>query len=216
MPPRRPSAGMCARRRSIFLLRRQEKDTKEKATPLSVSPSGQPAVRASGGVRANSLHCVALKQRAALIRLKLCSSARPEGTGTQTALRAIAALGPSVSNARGAGIGGAVQLSDHDFAQRNSCSDPNPGTVGTVSDEGTGDIFAFRAACLRQGRVPGCAPGGAVTFSCVATGSPAERKSPKRRRPRCPCPLRCATGQPAVLASGGVRANSLRSNSALP
>ena len=42
----------------------------------------------------------------------------------------------------------------------------------------------------------------------VATGSPAERKSPKRRRPRCPCPLRCATGQPAVLASGGVRANS--------
>ena len=30
---------MCARRRSNFLLRRQEKVTKEKATPLSVSPS---------------------------------------------------------------------------------------------------------------------------------------------------------------------------------
>jgi len=129
---------MCARRRSIFLLRRQEKDTKEKATPLSVTPSGQPAVLASGGVRANSLHCVSLKQRAALIRLKLCSSARTEGKGSRTALRAIAALGPdSVAQAGGritnsAGIGGAVPLSDHDFAQRNSCSDPNPGTVGAA------------------------------------------------------------------------------------
>ena len=100
---------MCARRRSIFLLRRQEKDTKEKATPLSVTPSGQPAVRASGGVRANSLHCVALKQRAALIRLKLCSSARTEGKGSRAALRAIAALGPgvgmSVAQAVGQGSG---------------------------------------------------------------------------------------------------------------
>ncbi|MET4579192.1 hypothetical protein ABIE13_004315 [Ottowia thiooxydans] len=28
---------MCARQRSLFLLRRQKKETKEKATPLSVS-----------------------------------------------------------------------------------------------------------------------------------------------------------------------------------
>ena len=124
LPLPRPHAGMCARRRSIFLLRRQEKDTKEKATPLSVTPSGQPAVLASGGVRANSLHCVSLKQRAALIRLKLCSSARTEGMGSPAAFRAIAALGPdSVAQALG---------SDHDFAQRNSCSDPNPGTVGAA------------------------------------------------------------------------------------
>ena len=121
---------MCARRRSNFLLRRQEKVTKEKATPLSVTPSGQPAVRASGGVRANSLHCVSLKQRAALIRLKLCSSARTEGKGSRAALRAIAALGPGRRDERGAGIGGAVQLSDHPAAQRNSCSDPNPGMLG--------------------------------------------------------------------------------------
>ena len=40
---------------------------------------GHPAVLALSGVRANSLHCVALKQRAALIRLKLRSSAQPEG-----------------------------------------------------------------------------------------------------------------------------------------
>ena len=45
---------------------------------------GQPAVRASGGVRANSLHCVALKQCAALIRLKLCSSAQPQGVGADS------------------------------------------------------------------------------------------------------------------------------------
>ncbi len=84
--------------------------------PLSVTPSGQPAVLASGGVRANSLHCVSLKQRASLIRLKLCSSARPEGKGSRAALRAIAALGPGRRGERGAGIGGAVPLSDHDFA----------------------------------------------------------------------------------------------------
>ena len=131
-----------------YLLRRQEKVTKEKATPLSVTPLGQPAVLASGGVRANSLHCVALKQRAALIRLKLCSSARTEGKGSRTALRAIAALGhDSVAQAGGritnsAGIGGAVPLSDHDFAQRNSCSDPNPGMLGTT------DVLRF--SCLKQ------------------------------------------------------------------
>ncbi len=95
---------MCARRRSIFLLRRQEKDTKEKATPLSVTPSGQPAVLASGGVRANSLHCVALKQRAALIRLKLCSSARTEGWGAGQP------FGPSLRSAPGVGMSGAQAL----------------------------------------------------------------------------------------------------------
>ena len=35
-------------------------------------------------------------------------------------------------NARGAGIGGAVQLSDHDFVQRNSCSDPMAGLLGAA------------------------------------------------------------------------------------
>ena len=39
MSLRTAGAGMYARRRSNFLLRRQEKVTKEKATPLSVSPS---------------------------------------------------------------------------------------------------------------------------------------------------------------------------------
>jgi len=51
----------------------------------------------------------------------------------------------------------------------------------TVESSGCRSRSAGLAACLRQGRVPGCAPGGAVSFSCVA-----KRKTPKRRRPRCP------------------------------
>ena len=44
---------MCARRRSNFLLSRQEKVTKEKATPLPVSPI---ALSGAGG----SLRCSVL------------------------------------------------------------------------------------------------------------------------------------------------------------
>ena len=52
---------MCARRRSNFLLRRQEKVTKEKATPSLRPPyalsgeRGQPAMLGSGVVPMNSL-----------------------------------------------------------------------------------------------------------------------------------------------------------------
>ncbi len=52
-------------------------------------------------------------------------------------------------------------------------------------------------ACLVGGWRPGCAPGGAVTFFCFA-----KRKSPKKRRPCCLRPLRCAAGQPGVLGHG--------------
>ncbi len=61
MPLRGAGAGECARRRSNFLLLRQKKVTKEKATPLSASPAlrfGQPAVLASSGV---SLELAALR-----------------------------------------------------------------------------------------------------------------------------------------------------------
>ncbi len=53
------------------------------------------------------------------------------------------------------------------------------------------------AVCLGSGREPGCAPGGAVAFFCFA-----KRKSPKKRRPCCLRPLRCAAGQPGVLGHG--------------
>ena len=50
---------------------------------------------------------------------------------------------------------------------------------------------------------PGCAPGRAVTFFCVA-----KRKSPKKRPPPLPASQRYRTGKPAVLALGGVWLNS--------
>ncbi|BDT68486.1 hypothetical protein os1_26690 [Comamonadaceae bacterium OS-1] len=57
---------------------------------------------------------------------------------------------------------------------------------------------------------PGGAPGGAVTFFCVA-----KRKSPKKRPPPLPASS-AALRKPAVLASDGVWLNSLRSNNASP
>ena len=73
---------MCARRRSNFLLRRQEKVTKEKATLHAASlrfAAGNLRCSRPAGSRSNSLHCVALRQSRALIRWPLRSSAHPEG-----------------------------------------------------------------------------------------------------------------------------------------
>ncbi|PJI96942.1 hypothetical protein CLU85_1699 [Acidovorax sp. 69] len=78
-------AGVCARRRSGFLLLRQKKVTKEKATLHAASPHALAGARGNlrcsrpAGSRSNSLHCVALKQSRALIRWPLRSSAHPEG-----------------------------------------------------------------------------------------------------------------------------------------
>jgi hypothetical protein len=55
--------------------------------------------------------------------------------------------------------------------------------------------------------LPGCAPGGAVTFFCFA-----KRKSPKKRRAEARAPA----GFLALLASDGVGLNSLRSDNARP
>ena len=96
----RAGAGECARRRSNFLLLRQKKVTKEKATPLSASlrfASGNLRCSRPAGSRSNSLRCASLRQSRALIRWPLRSSAHTEGRGSQnsrTATRAIASLGP--------------------------------------------------------------------------------------------------------------------------
>ena len=76
---------MCARRRSNFLLRRQEKVTKEKATLHAASPHALAGVRGNlrcsrpAGSRSNSLRFTALRQSRSLIRWPLRSSAHPEG-----------------------------------------------------------------------------------------------------------------------------------------
>ena len=102
MPLRGAGAGECARRRSNFLLLRHrmagpKKVTKEKATPLSASlrfASGNLRCSRPAGSRSNSLRCASLRQSRALIRWPLRSSAHTEGMGSQTAIRAIASLGP--------------------------------------------------------------------------------------------------------------------------
>ena len=87
-----------------YLLRRQGPVTKEKATPLSVSPALRYGATCGARFRRGPRKLAwRLKQCAALIRLKLCSSARTEGIGSSTAFRAIAALGPGVGSTRGAG-----------------------------------------------------------------------------------------------------------------
>jgi hypothetical protein len=76
---------VCARRRSNFLLLRQKKVTKEKATLHAASPHALAGVQGNlrcsrpAGSRSNSLRFTALRQSRALIRWPLRSSAHPEG-----------------------------------------------------------------------------------------------------------------------------------------
>ena len=85
VPLQRAGAGVCARRRSGFLLRRQKKVTKEKATLHAASPHALAGVRGNlrcsrpAGSRSNSLRFTALRQSRSLIRWPLRSSAHPEG-----------------------------------------------------------------------------------------------------------------------------------------
>ena len=111
-------AGMCARRRSHFLLFRQKKVTKEKATPLAASLRF-----AAGNLRCSRTGCAAelaarlrasLRQPQRVRSRSVCilrctrsprplrSSAHPEGRRATT--RAIAALGPGFSLFVGAGL----------------------------------------------------------------------------------------------------------------
>ena len=103
MPLHGAGAGFSPRRATYFLLLRQKKVSKEKATPLSASlrfASGNLRCSRPAGSRSNSLRCASLKQSRALIRWPLRSSAHTEGMGepnSRKAARAIASLGPSSS-----------------------------------------------------------------------------------------------------------------------
>ena len=97
MPLQWAGAGISPRRATHFLLLRQKKVSKEKATPLSASlrfASGNLRCSRPAGSRSNSLRCASLRQSRALIRWPLRSSAHTEGSGSPTAARAIASLGP--------------------------------------------------------------------------------------------------------------------------
>ncbi len=109
-------AGMCARRRTCFLLLRQKKVGKEKATLVSVSPfapagrRGQPAVLGCGAAPWNSLRAGALRSDipgesdheagvscGTPARPAPCAPRRRHKGGGST--RAIAALGPWCASA---------------------------------------------------------------------------------------------------------------------
>ena len=111
MPLRGAGAGECARRRSNFLLLRQKKVTKEKATPLSASPAlrygATCGARGQGALRNSLRACGApLKQpqrvssRSACVLRHTRHPARcaprriQRGVGNQTSPRAFASLGP--------------------------------------------------------------------------------------------------------------------------
>ncbi len=78
------------RRATYFLLLRQKKVSKEKATPLSATPSLRYGATCGARVSRGLAELASLKQLRALIRETLRSSAQPEGGETT---RAIALLG---------------------------------------------------------------------------------------------------------------------------
>ncbi len=78
------------RQATYFLLLRQKKVSKEKATPLSATPALRYGATCGARVSRGLAELAALKQLRALIRETLRSSAQPEGVQTN---RAIASLG---------------------------------------------------------------------------------------------------------------------------
>ena len=99
MPLQWTGAGFSPRRATHFLLLRQKKVSKEKATPLSASlrfASGNLRCSRPAGSRSNSLRCASLRQSRALIRWPLRSSAHTEGMGSRTSKQP---LGPLLRSA---------------------------------------------------------------------------------------------------------------------
>jgi hypothetical protein len=94
----RLSAGNSPRRATHFLLSRQKKVSKEKATPLRATLRF-----ATGNLRcslfAGSAQTRFAQTRAALIREKLRSSARTEGLESNAPWRVFVFLGPSLRSA---------------------------------------------------------------------------------------------------------------------
>ena len=170
-------AGECARRRSNFLLLRQKKVTKEKATPLSASlrfASGNLRCSRPAGSRSNSLRCASLRQSRALIRWPLRSSAHTEGMGepnSRTAPRAIASLGPLLwaqAPCAGRSLFG-VERSD----DPNGCLAVHPLVAAPAAGRLRGGMGA-RAPMLRDLTRRGC-PSGAAQQQSEFHGAPRKR-----------------------------------------
>ena len=182
----RAGAGCSPRRATYFLLLRQKKVSKEKATPLSASlrfASGNLRCSRPAGSRSNSLRCASLRQSRALIRWPLRSSAHTEGSGSPTAARAIASLGPLLwaqAPCAGRSLFG-VERSD----DPNGCLGVHPLLAAPAAGRLRGGMGA-RAPMLRDLTRRGC-PSGAAQQQSEFHGAP-------RNRPGAGLPLRTAKG----------------------
>ena len=174
MPWLGAGAGLSPRRATHFLLLRQKKVSKEKATPLSASlrfASGNLRCSRPAGSRSNSLRCASLRQSRALIRWPLRSSAHTEGMGSQTAIRAIASLGPLLwAQAPCAGHSACwVERSD----DPNGCLGVHPLLAAPAAGRLRGGMGA-RAPMLRDLTRRGC-PSGAAQQQSEFHGAPRKR-----------------------------------------
>jgi len=174
MPLHAAGAGCSPRRATYFLLLRQKKVSKEKATPLSASlrfASGNLRCSRPAGSRSNSLRCASLRQSRALIRWPLRSSAHTEGSGSPTAARAIASLGP-VAGAQAPCAGRSlfgVERSD----DPNGCLAVHPLLAAPAAGRLWGGMGA-RAPMLRDLTRRGC-PSGAAQQQSEFHGAPRKR-----------------------------------------
>ena len=168
------SAGFRACGAPYFLLLRQKKVSKEKATPLSASlrfASGNLRCSRPAGSRSNSLRCASLRQSRALIRWPLRSSAHTEGSRSRTATRAIASLGPLLwaqAPCAGRSLFG-VERSD----DPNGCLGVHPLLAAPAAGRLRGGMGA-RAPMLRDLTRRGC-PSGAAQQQSEFHGAPRNR-----------------------------------------
>ena len=179
MPLHGAGAGLSPRRATHFLLLRHrmagpKKVSKEKATPLSASlrfASGNLRCSRPAGSRSNSLRCASLRQSRALIRWPLRSSAHTEGSGSPTAARAIASLGPLLwAQAPCAGRRNFwVERSE----DPNGCLAVNPLLAAPAAGRLRGGMGA-RAPMLRDLTRRGC-PSGAAQQQSEFHGAPRKR-----------------------------------------
>ena len=164
---------MCPRRGTFFSCVAKKRRQK-KATPLSASlrfASGNLRCSRPAGSRSNSLRCASLRQSRALIRWPLRSSAHTEGMGSQTAIRAIASLGPLLwAQAPCAGHSACwVERSD----DPNGCWGVHPLLAAPAAGRLRGGMGA-RAPMLRDLTRRGC-PSGAAQQQSEFHGAPRKR-----------------------------------------
>ena len=177
MPLHGAGAGLSPRRATHFLLLRQKKVSKEKATPLSASlrfASGNLRCSRPAGSRSNSLRCASLRQSRALIRWPLRSSAHTEGRGSQnsrTATRAIASLGPLLWGQAPRTRRSACRVERSE--DPNGCLGVHPLLAAPAAGRLRGGMGA-RAPMLRDLTRRGC-PSGAAQQQSEFHGAPRKR-----------------------------------------